>query len=42
VLVLEKELGTSEHSRAPIIWPRTQEVLSGLGGLGRLEQESIV
>lgn len=42
VLVLEKEPGTSEYSRAPIIWPRTQEVLSGLGVLGRLEEESIV
>jgi flavin-dependent dehydrogenase len=28
VLVLEKEPGTSEHSRPPIMWPRTQEGLS--------------
>ena len=31
VLVLEKEPSTAEHSRAPGIWPRTQEVLSDLG-----------
>ena len=31
VVVLEKEAGTSEHSRAPAIWPRTQEILAGLG-----------
>lgn len=35
VLVLEKEAGTSEHSRAPGIWPRTQEVLASLGVLDR-------
>lgn len=33
VLVLEKEPTTVEHSRAPAIWPRTQEILSGLGVL---------
>ena len=31
VLVLEKEASTAERSRAPAIWPRTQEVLAGLG-----------
>lgn len=35
VLVLEKEPATAEHSRAPAIWPRTQEVLAGLGVLDR-------
>lgn len=35
VTVLEKEAGTAEHSRAPAIWPRTQEVLAGLGVIER-------
>lgn len=35
VLVLEKEAATAEHSRAPAIWPRTQEVLAGLGVIDR-------
>lgn len=35
VLVLEKEPTTAERSRAPAIWPRTQEILSGLGGWRR-------
>ncbi len=42
VLVLEKEDGLSEHSRAPIIWPRTQEVLAGLGVMDRFQEEGIV
>ena len=42
VLVLEKEPGTAEHSRAPAIWPRTQEVLAGLGVLVRFRAEGIV
>ena len=42
VLVLEQEAGTSEHSRAPAIWPRTQEVLAGLGVLERFLAEGIV
>ncbi len=33
VLVLEKEPGTAEHSRAPAIWPGTQEILASLGVL---------
>ena len=41
VLVLEKEPATAEHSRAPAIWPRTQEVLGGLGVLGRFLAEGI-
>lgn len=35
VLVLERETGTAEHSRAPAIWPRTQEILDELGILDR-------
>lgn len=31
VWVLEKEATTADHSRAPAIWPRTQEVLAELG-----------
>jgi 2-polyprenyl-6-methoxyphenol hydroxylase-like FAD-dependent oxidoreductase len=42
VLVLEKEDGLSEHSRAPIIWPRTQEVLAGLGVMDRFQETGIV
>ncbi len=42
VLVLEKEAGTSEYSRAPAIWPRTQEILSGLGVIDRMLAGAIV
>lgn len=42
VLVLEKEPTTSEHSRAPIIWPRTQEILADLGLLDRFLEAGIV
>lgn len=31
VVTLEKDPGTAEHSRAPAIWPRTQEILADLG-----------
>jgi len=31
VLVLEKEARTAEHSRAPAIWPATQEIFETLG-----------
>lgn len=34
VLVLEQEASTAAHSRAPAIWPRTQEILAGLGVIG--------
>jgi 2-polyprenyl-6-methoxyphenol hydroxylase-like FAD-dependent oxidoreductase len=33
VLVLEKEAGTARHSRAPALWPATQEILARLGVL---------
>lgn len=42
VLVLEKEAGTAEHSRAPAIWPRTQEILADLGVVDRLTKAGIV
>jgi 2-polyprenyl-6-methoxyphenol hydroxylase-like FAD-dependent oxidoreductase len=42
VLVLEKNEGLSEHSRAPLIWPRTQEILSELGVVSRFEEDGIV
>lgn len=41
VLVVEKNPGTAERSRAPVIWPRTQEVLAGLGVLDRFLAEGI-
>lgn len=41
VLVLEKEPTTAEHSRAPAIWPRTQEILAGLGVLDAFVAEGI-
>lgn len=42
VLVLEKECGTAEHSRAPAIWSRTQEILARLGVLEAFEREGIL
>jgi 2-polyprenyl-6-methoxyphenol hydroxylase-like FAD-dependent oxidoreductase len=42
VLVLEKEAGTAEHSRAPAIWPRTQEILAALGVLDPFVEEGIL
>lgn len=42
VLVLEKEPGTAEHSRAPSIWPGAQEVLARLGVMDRFEAEGIL
>jgi len=42
VLVLEKEPTTSDHSRAPIIWPRTQEIFADLGLLDRFLKAGIV
>lgn len=41
VLVLEKEPTTAEHSRAPAIWPRTQEILAELGVLDSFVAEGI-
>jgi 3-(3-hydroxy-phenyl)propionate hydroxylase len=41
VLLLEKEPGTAERSRAPAIWSRSQEVLAGLGVLDRFAAEGI-
>lgn len=42
VVVLEKEPGTAEHSRAPAIWPRTQEILAGLDVLDAFVDRGIV
>ncbi|MBB3063097.1 FAD-dependent oxidoreductase [Microbulbifer rhizosphaerae] len=42
VLVLEKEAGTAEHSRAPAIWPRTQEILADLGVMDRFTEMGIL
>ena len=42
VLVLEKKPTTHEHSRAPAIWPRTQEILSDLGVINTFLEQGIV
>ncbi len=42
VLVFEKEATTSQHSRAPAIWPRTQEILAQLDALDPLTERGIV
>lgn len=41
VLVLEKNAGTADFSRAPAIWPATQEILAKLGVMERFEAEGI-
>ena len=41
VVVLEKESGTAEHSRAPAIWPATQEILGKLGVVDRFLADGI-
>lgn len=41
VLVLEKQAGTAEHSRAPAVWPGTQQVLAELGVIGRFLDQGI-
>jgi hypothetical protein len=42
VLVLEKDAGTAEHSRAPVIWPGTQEILARLNVIDSFLAEGIV
>jgi 3-(3-hydroxy-phenyl)propionate hydroxylase len=42
VLVLEKERSTAEHSRAPAIWPGTQEIFSELGVIGTFLDHGIL
>lgn len=42
VCVLEKESSTAEHTRAPVIWPRTQEVLAEFGGVERFLEQGMV
>lgn len=41
VVVLERNATTAEHSRAPAIWPRTQEILSGLEVIDRFLAEGL-
>lgn len=41
VLVLEKEAATAEHSRAPAIWPATQEILANLGAINAFLNEGL-
>lgn len=41
VVVLEKEPSTADHSRAPAIWPRTQEILDDLGVMDRFLERGI-
>lgn len=42
ILMIEKEAGTAEHSRAPAIWPRTQEILADLGVMDRFAEAGIL
>lgn len=42
VLVLEKEPSTAERSRAPAIWPGTQEVLAELGVVDRFHERGLL
>lgn len=42
VLVLEKNASTTEHSRAPAIWCKTQEFLDELGVMDRLAESGIL
>lgn len=42
LLVIEKQTGLSEHSRAPAVWPRTQEIFAALGVLERMRRSGIV
>jgi 2-polyprenyl-6-methoxyphenol hydroxylase-like FAD-dependent oxidoreductase len=42
VLVLEQEAGTAEHSRAPAIWSKTQEILAELGVLEQFVEEGML
>lgn len=41
VTVLERKATISEHSRAPAIWPRTQEILADLGVIERFLERGI-
>lgn len=42
VLVLEKAPGVSEHSRAPLVWPRPLEIFAELDVIDRFQEEGIV
>jgi 2-polyprenyl-6-methoxyphenol hydroxylase-like FAD-dependent oxidoreductase len=41
VLIIEKNQTTHEHSRAPGIWCKTQEILADLGVIEKFEQQAI-
>lgn len=41
VLVLERDATTAEHSRAPAIWPRAQQIMASLGVLDALVTRGI-
>jgi 3-(3-hydroxy-phenyl)propionate hydroxylase len=41
VLVLEKKASTAEHSRAPSVWPKTQEILAELGVIHHFQRAAI-
>ncbi len=41
-LVLEKNGGLSEHSKAPAIWPPTQEILESMGVLKSFEDDAFL
>ena len=42
VFIMEKNATTHEHSRAPAIWPKTQEILSDLGVVDQFLEEGII
>jgi 3-(3-hydroxy-phenyl)propionate hydroxylase len=42
ILLIEQNPTTHEHSRAPAIWPRTQEILASLGVIDTFLEEGIV
>jgi 3-(3-hydroxy-phenyl)propionate hydroxylase len=42
VLVLERNSSTAEHSRAPLMWPRTQEILAELGVIDDFVETAII
>lgn len=41
VLLLDKKASTAKHSRAPTIWPKTQEILSHLGIIKEFQSAAI-
>ncbi|WP_029037004.1 FAD-dependent oxidoreductase [Salinimicrobium xinjiangense] len=41
VILLEKEASTAEYSRAPSLWPKTQEILAELGVIHHFQKAAI-